>query len=399
LRAAFPAFYSPQKEAFVTVLAAPKARPDTFKSFDQLQRHLDEFISRTRPPAPDRKARLRVHGYKVGNTRTNAAANYETIQTINEDLRPYGVQFVANDRVFHIYTEPRRVWVGESCCADASERLYRELYAEIGVKSHTTRSQECPECGKRLDNRRFVLVDDAIGRAWLDDGGAGHALRFLKDQGHDIGAPVWLAKQLIKHRASLKGGRGFKSVARLGGPSSEEQKLFTDNKEKINAEIMRQRDLHTEFARRCDAMENAALKLAKKLCRIIETWDQCSDPGLKHCRVRPLASGLLVPRTNDHNQGVNQAARFVFDPEADDDDAPSPPKRKVWDTGTYGAASKCRQLDPSTSIELREPKKGSAWMRPYAAPNCARWSSTPLDKSKILRPTPARVRLSHPPKT
>jgi hypothetical protein len=395
--------HSLQKDIALTILAAQKARPE-----DKLQQHLNEFISTTRlPPPPDRKARLRIHGYKVGNTRTNAEANYRTIEDINEDLRPFGVQFIANDRVFHIYEDwpgmDRRlvsgsVWDGRAplsnaawqgvirCAHEDWEAAQRQLAAWRGMQ---------------------LLRHGGIGAAWLDDGAAGHALRFLKEQGHDIGAPVPRSGQCLIHRASLRGGRGLdydNAMARLGGPTKEEQALFTHNKATINAEIMRQRDLHHEFVRRCEALEDTPRKLAEYLLSLVDAWDESNrhskygfDWDLVHPRIRPLADGRLIQRGSDHDQGGHHLIPECLLDNEDDLPAWRPPKRKL--VFTSGPASECKRLDPATPIELRAPKRGSIWKDKDGKVPLGRFStrwSVFTAATPSTRPRTSFARLFHP---
>jgi hypothetical protein len=157
----------------------------------------------------------------------------------------------------------------------------------------------------------------------------------------------------------------------------QELKRHTETKAKINAAIMRLRDEHVEFVRRCEALEDRPLKLAKLLYGKIEIWNESNrrskygfDCALVHPRVRPLADGRLVPRDNDHDEGANWQvpAEFV------EEDLPArrAPNRKL--TGTFGVASECRRIDPSTPIELRESKKASAWRKPKKGKQYKRWS-------------------------
>jgi hypothetical protein len=111
----------------------------------------------------DRKDRLLAKVRKLSDTEGSARSNYFTIQTVNLVLRRFGVQLIANDRVLHVLEE----WPG------------------------------------------------AIGAAWLDDGPAGDALRYLKAQALDRGAPAPLAKQ---------GSRERRSAVR-GGATAQEKRL------------------------------------------------------------------------------------------------------------------------------------------------------------------------------
>jgi hypothetical protein len=127
-----------------------------------------------------RQARLLAKIRKLSDTDGNARGNYFKIQTINLFLRQFGVQLIANDRAFHIHEDR----------------------------------------------------PGAIGAAWLDDGPAGDALRHLKDQALDRGAPAPLAKQGATSRGS----------AVLGGATAQEKRLATKSRATENHGIMVLRD-------------------------------------------------------------------------------------------------------------------------------------------------------------
>jgi hypothetical protein len=146
-----------------------------------------------------RRDRLLAKVRKLSDTDINARSNYFKIQTVNLFLRQFGVQLIANDRVLHVWEE----WPG------------------------------------------------AIGAAWLDDGPAGDALRYLKAQALDRGAPAPLAKQGSKETRS----------ARLGGATAQERRLATLSREKENAGIMALRDADHAFLAACaDAERSSAYR-------------------------------------------------------------------------------------------------------------------------------------------
>jgi hypothetical protein len=158
-------------------MTTPKRRPRRSNTLKDLQRLLG--VAGTAHET-SRKDRLLAKIRKLSDTEGNALGNYFKIQTANLFLRQFGVQLIANDRVFHIHEE----WPG------------------------------------------------AIGAAWLDDGPAGDALRYLKAQGLDGGAPAPLGKQ---------GGTSWGSAV-LGGPTPQEKRLATKSRAKENAGIMALRD-------------------------------------------------------------------------------------------------------------------------------------------------------------
>jgi hypothetical protein len=140
-----------------------------------------------------RKDRLLAKVRKLSDTEGNARNNYFKIQTANLFLSQFGLKLIANDRVLHILED----WPG------------------------------------------------AIGAAWLDDGPAGDALRYLKAQALDRGAPAPLAKQGSRERRS----------ARLGGATAQEKRLATLSREKENAEIAAIRDADHALLASCEEAE------------------------------------------------------------------------------------------------------------------------------------------------
>jgi hypothetical protein len=140
-----------------------------------------------------RRDRLLAKARRMSDTVPNARRNYFNIQTANLFLRQFGVTLIANDRVFHIWED----WPG------------------------------------------------AVGAAWLDDGPAGDALRQIKTQALDRGAPAPLARQ----------GSREKRSAQLGGATAQEKRLATLSREKENAAIVALRDADHAFLAACEAAE------------------------------------------------------------------------------------------------------------------------------------------------
>jgi hypothetical protein len=161
----------------MTGKAAPVRRPRRSNSLKDLQRLLG--VAGT-AHEESRKDRLLAKVRKLSDTETNARNNCFKIATVNLFLRRYGVRLIANDRVFHI-------------------------------------EEDHP---------------GAIGAAWLDDGPAGDALRYLKAQALDEGAPAPLYRQ----------GGTSEGSGRLGGPTKQEKDLATISRRKENGGIMALRD-------------------------------------------------------------------------------------------------------------------------------------------------------------
>jgi hypothetical protein len=161
---------------------APVRRPRRANSLKDIGRILGTAVTAREQ---SRKDRLLAHARLLVDEDAAAYSSYWTIQTLNLFLHEYGVQLIANDRVFHIHEE----WPG------------------------------------------------AIGAAWLDDGPAGKALRHLKAQGLDIGAPAPFARQ----------GSGERRSGRQGGPTKHEKDLATVSRRKVIEAIMKLREADPYF--------------------------------------------------------------------------------------------------------------------------------------------------------
>jgi hypothetical protein len=229
----------------------PKRRPRRPNSL----KHLGDLCGIARTfYEDDRGTRFKVHAFKLNFTNANARDNYNKIQTV--DLRRFGIQLIANDRVFHIYEEwpgmdRRRIsgsvwdgraplsnapWEGKIRCAHRdwkSARTQLAAWRGIGLFRH-----------------------GGIGAAWLDDGPDGGALRHLKAQALDKGAPVPLWRQRLKHLDAIRENGGT-----LGGATSEEKRLATLSKEKLNAGIMGLRDGDRMWLCFCKRHERRELEL------------------------------------------------------------------------------------------------------------------------------------------
>jgi hypothetical protein len=318
---------------------APRRRPRRSNSLKDIGR----LLSTASTTYEDRKGRLEVHSAKLNNTDGNAHSNYFKIQTANLFLRQFGVQLIANDRAFHIYEE----WPG----------MDRRLIS-----------------GSVFTQTKLFFSSGGIGAAWLDDGPAGNALRHLKHQALDLGAPVPLYRQRLTPSGYKK--ERFEKYGTLGGATDAELKRATETKAKLNAAIMALREANPEFLKSCEAEEDKPRQLARELYRLLEIWDQAAGPDLKSPTMRPLSSGLLIPARNSTEAG--SIVRLF----GDDDDLPalSPPTKITirdengvcwrgvrhpllgpvgrWTRiGKFGAASECRRLNPSTPIEIRRARR------------------------------------------
>ena len=155
---------------------------------------------------PSRNERLHERAIELNadslrDDETNARDYSSKIALANVFLRPFGVQFIVNDRAFHIHEE----WNG------------------------------------------------AIGAAWLDDGPAGAALRVLKSLALDRGAPVPRPGQRHRLRLSLTDTHG--------GATSQEKRLATRSMEKLNSRIMTMRDADPAIVASGEAYERERVRL------------------------------------------------------------------------------------------------------------------------------------------
>jgi hypothetical protein len=192
-----------------------------------------------------RAARFEVHSAKLNNTEGNAYGNFFKIQTVNLFLRQFGVQLIANDRVFHIYEE----WPGMDRRKISGSVLLRETHEKRGSAFTPT---------------KLFFSRGGMGAAWLDDGPAGDALRHLKALALDRGAPVALARQGARQSRSflLETSTEYPGAAiGLGGATPEELKLATISKKNLNAQIMALRDNDRALLRECRAHERRELRL------------------------------------------------------------------------------------------------------------------------------------------
>jgi hypothetical protein len=205
----------------------------------------------------------RAHAGKLNDTERCASTNRITIDTINVSLARYGLQFIANERVFHIHEDwpgiDRRrvsgsVWDGRKPLSDAPlsgplRSFDFRLQAPRGqVKVRCAHrswksAEQIVEASKPV---RLFAVGTGIGEAWLDDyTDAGANLRHLKGLALDRGAPVALARQGAREsRSFLRADDG--GAIGLGGATSQELKQATKTKANLNAEIMALRDLEAK---------------------------------------------------------------------------------------------------------------------------------------------------------
>jgi hypothetical protein len=155
----------------------------------------------------------------LANTEGAAVGGFYGIQTVNLFLRQFGVQLIANDRVFHIHEER----------------------------------------------------PGAIGAAWLDDGPTGDALRVMK--GLDRGAPVPLYRQRLTEGGHIK--ERYQEYGTLGGATEDEVKLATESRRKVNERIAALRDADAKWVSYCEAEEGKRLELAQQFPFFAEAvWDR-----------------------------------------------------------------------------------------------------------------------------
>jgi hypothetical protein len=149
---------------------------------------LDDCLA-LRAPYEDRKGRLKVHSAKLNNTDGNARNDYFKIQTANLLLRRFGVQLIANDRMFHIWEEwpgmDRRLISGSVC----DKRAPRSSAAWEGVIRCAHENWKSAERQLAAWRGMQFFHKGGMGAAWLDDGQAGDALRHLNRGGACNTAP------------------------------------------------------------------------------------------------------------------------------------------------------------------------------------------------------------------
>lgn len=99
--------------------------------------------------------------------------------------------------------------------------------------------------GSVYKHTELFFLSGGIGAAWLDDGPAGDALRYLKAQALDRGKPAPLAKQ----------GGTTRHSAQLGGSTAQEKRLATKSRATENAEIVALRGADNALLAACDEAE------------------------------------------------------------------------------------------------------------------------------------------------
>jgi hypothetical protein len=181
----------------------PVRRPRRSNIPKDFRRLLDTADTAHEPSRNERlyEQAIELNADMLRDDETKARDYSSKIALANVFLRPFGVQFIVNESVLHIHEE----WNG------------------------------------------------AIGAAWLDDGPAGGVLRHLKSLALDRGAPVPRPGQ--RHRL------GLSLTDTHGGATSQEKRLATRSKEKLNARIMTMRDADPAIVATGEAYECERFRL------------------------------------------------------------------------------------------------------------------------------------------
>jgi hypothetical protein len=160
-----------------------------------------------------RHDRLLEHAAALADTEAAARENYFKIQILNLFAPDLGFRFVVNDLD----------------ALGGAARVFHFLEERPG----------------------------AVGKALLDDGPVGRALRHLKALSLDEGAPAPLGRQ---------GGTKWKSAHR-GGPLPRDKKLATETKAKINETIAALRERDPAFMAKIEAEKKKRRDTADLMAR------------------------------------------------------------------------------------------------------------------------------------
>ena len=350
----------------------------------------------------DRKDRMEAHAAKLNNTEADAINNFWKIATADLFLRQFGVRLIANDRALHIYEEwpgmDRRLISGSVW--DGRAPLSMAPWNGVVRCAHKNwKSARRQIAASRL---RRLFSHGGMGAAWLDDGPAGGVLRHLKSLALDRGAPAPLARQGGREGRSFLIDEQTGYVVGLGGATSQEKRLATISKEKLNAAIMALRDASLIW----DIRERHYLAREARLDELIGPRPTAHDVYVRRClaspRKKPIPGNIgsrvpiqkiFIDERNLFDQtGSGRDDRGIFNPLGWGEKKDKPIKN-----GYAGRALR-RELK-ERGIQARVIDASENWMQgryfsqPAADPG---WGNKPFDIKALASGNP-RTPLSHDP--